>query len=94
MSQPERIQLSRRSGWRMPAGTVKVDRSTKWGNPFTHPKHAARDFRKWIHSDLADAQAMRAAAKAELRGLNLACWCAPDSRCHADVLLEIANDEA
>lgn len=32
---PKRIQLSRAKGWRMPAGAVKVDRSTKWGNPFT-----------------------------------------------------------
>ena len=32
---PDRIQLSRAKGWRMPPNTVKVDRSTKWGNPFT-----------------------------------------------------------
>lgn len=31
---PQRIQLSRKKGWRMPENTVKVDRSTKWGNPF------------------------------------------------------------
>ena len=31
---PKRIQLSRKKGWRMPPNTVKVDRSTKWGNPF------------------------------------------------------------
>jgi hypothetical protein len=31
---PERIQLSRTKGWRLPANTVKVDRSTRWGNPF------------------------------------------------------------
>ena len=31
---PRRVQLSRQKGWRMPANTVKVDRSTKWGNPF------------------------------------------------------------
>lgn len=31
---PQRIQLSRKKGWRMPPNTVKVDRSTKWGNPF------------------------------------------------------------
>ncbi|MGN7867742.1 DUF4326 domain-containing protein [Paracoccus sp. 22332] len=30
----ERIQLSRRKGWQMPPNTVKVDRSTRWGNPF------------------------------------------------------------
>jgi hypothetical protein len=27
----------------------------------------------------------------ELRGKNLACWCPLDGPCHADVLLEIAN---
>lgn len=31
---PERIQLSRAKNSRMPPNTVKVDRSTKWGNPF------------------------------------------------------------
>jgi hypothetical protein len=31
---PKRIQLRRSRGWRMPKNTVKVDRSTKWGNPF------------------------------------------------------------
>jgi hypothetical protein len=30
----------------------------------------------------------------ELRGKNLACWCALDQPCHADVLLELANAEA
>ena len=28
----------------------------------------------------------------ELRGKNLACWCKPGTPCHADVLLEMAND--
>jgi len=27
----------------------------------------------------------------DLEGKNLACWCKPGSPCHADVLLEIAN---
>lgn len=27
----------------------------------------------------------------EIRGHNLACWCRPGARCHADVLLELAN---
>lgn len=31
---PQRIQLSRRKGWRMPENTVKVCRPGKWGNPF------------------------------------------------------------
>lgn len=32
---PRRIQLSRAKGWRMPENTVKVDRSSKWGNPYS-----------------------------------------------------------
>lgn len=31
---PVRVQLKRTKGWRMPENTVKVDRTTKWGNPF------------------------------------------------------------
>jgi len=34
MTSPERIQLKRTKGWRMPANTVKVDRTTRWGNPW------------------------------------------------------------
>jgi hypothetical protein len=32
---PQRIQLRRSKGWRMPANTVKVDRTTLFGNPFS-----------------------------------------------------------
>lgn len=31
---PERIQLSRRRGWRKPDNTVVVSRPSRWGNPF------------------------------------------------------------
>lgn len=31
---PTRVQLRRTKGWQMPANTVKVDRSTRWGNPY------------------------------------------------------------
>lgn len=31
---------------------------------------------------------------AELRGKNLACWCAIGRPCHADVLLELANGDS
>ncbi len=31
---PQRIQLSRKKGWRLPEGAVSVARPTKWGNPF------------------------------------------------------------
>lgn len=31
--------------------------------------------------------------RSNLRGRDLACWCPLDRKCHADILLEIANDE-
>lgn len=31
---PERIQLSRKKGWRKPENTVVVSRPSRWGNPF------------------------------------------------------------
>jgi hypothetical protein len=34
VAEPQRIQLSRARGYRMPEGAVKVDRSTRWGNIF------------------------------------------------------------
>lgn len=37
-----RVQLKRTKGWRMPENTVKVDRSTRWGNPFVVGVHGTR----------------------------------------------------
>lgn len=90
----------------MPANTVKVDRSTKWGNPFVPGEPSPHDpellVRDRAHAvalyreSAARDPALVAAARAELRGKNLACWCPlpepgePD-HCHAAVLLEIAN---
>lgn len=31
---PERIQLRRTKGWRLPDGAIRVARPTQWGNPF------------------------------------------------------------
>ena len=36
---PKRIQLRRSKGWRMPPNTVKVDRSTRWGNVYRVERH-------------------------------------------------------
>jgi hypothetical protein len=34
------------------------------------------------------------AARSELAGHNLSCYCSPSEACHADLLLEIANGES
>lgn len=119
MIMPVRIQLKRSKGWRLPANTVKVDRTTKWGNPFIPgrdcrviPGRIVEDKRHAASLYLGFAplqQVLVAAARAELAGKNLACWCAlcdlhhlgrPSGndcpyceRCHADTLLKIANVE-
>lgn len=94
---PVRVQRSRAKGWRMPANTVYVGRPTKWGNPFK------------VGDRRDDGQAMDVAEIVvayeeyllwggggdieKLRGKNLACWCPLDQPCHADHLLELANDQ-
>jgi hypothetical protein len=102
---PQRIQLRRTKGWRMPENTVKVDRSTKWGNPFVPgkenpflPGSIVKDRRHAFVLYRAHAplnEQLVKSARAELVGKNLACWCPQDDPyddcCHAAVLLEIAN---
>ncbi len=102
---PIRVQLSRAKGWRMPANTVKVDRTTKWGNAWTvsdcasifevGPDRAAEMavslFRNGLMQGLPAVGFTAAEVSAELLGKNLACWCKIGSPCHGDVLLELAN---
>jgi hypothetical protein len=70
-------------------------------------EEAIATFSRWVHRDAGfeqlDSYSLKlldralgkpptlAEIKAQLRGKNLACWCALDAPCHADVLLEIAN---
>lgn len=89
---PKRIQLSRKKGWRMPANTAKVDRTTRYGNDFimateAHRGEAIARFRENAEWQMREGPAFYA----PLRGKNLACWCPLDKPCHADVLLELVN---
>lgn len=76
----------------IPPDAVYVGRPSKWGNPFEIGKDGTREeviekFRDWLLSQ----PTLVAEVKRELRGKNLVCWCHPQA-CHAEVLLEIAND--
>lgn len=57
---PHRVQLSRRKGWRMPENTVKVDRTTRFGNPY--------DWRDWQDDARSVTWALPTAAERET-------WC-------------------
>ena len=101
---PVRIQRKRTKGWRMPENTVYVGRPSKWGNPFSLKEPHLRFSEPWLVVDLFKRNLNSVLRPKrpypypdmivrELRGKNLACWCPLDQPCHADVLLEIANDE-
>ena len=70
---------------------VYIGRPSKWGNPFKLRHEDDRpavleQYRAWLMKQ----PALIEAAKRELRGKVLGCWCAPKA-CHGDVLAEIAN---
>jgi Domain of unknown function (DUF4326) len=95
MFKPRRIQLRRTKGWRKPANTVVVARPGKWGNPFKiesgqPAKSCVEKYACWLRTD-PQGLALTRAARRELKGKNLACWCALGQPCHSEVLLEIAN---
>jgi hypothetical protein len=106
---PIRIQRKRTKGWKMPPDTIYVGRPTVWGNSFvvgspfvrkkmqagggeisgntTSANDAVHFYRRFLTLEL------RIAARIHLRGKNLACWCPLDQPRHADVLLELANED-
>lgn len=53
-------------------------------------KVAVERFRVWAESTVGYA----ARARAELAGRDLMCWCPDGDPCHADVLLDLANQHA
>lgn len=107
----------------MPDNTVKVDRTTRFGNPWkagdpgrviivpgceislpmaVTTAGTVDRFRRWMLGEFADSHGhpiyeavippqVPRPSLTPLRGKNLACWCRLDQPCHADVLLELAN---
>lgn len=108
---PQRIQLSRAKGWRMPLNAKSVARPHAWGNPFrvgdnafVQVDPAIGDVGAGVEMPITQGLAVElfrawticrpdnvAEIRAELAGFDLACFCALDQPCHADVLLEVAN---
>lgn len=64
-------------------------------------RQAVDTYRRWLDGapfltgghELAGLPPTTAEIKAALRGHDLGCWCPLDQPCHADVLLELANQE-
>ena len=88
----------------MPPNTVSVCRPGRWGNPFkvgqTVPGNgvAIKTAREAVMAYQVNLlrgtlKVSVAEVRTELKGKNLACFCSLDSACHADVLLEVANEK-
>jgi excisionase family DNA binding protein len=69
---------------------VRIDRKSKWGNPFVIGKDGNRSeviekYRQWIANQPELLESLE-----ELRGKRLGCHCKPLD-CHGDVLIELLN---
>lgn len=92
---PKRIQRKRTKGWRKPENTVIVDRTSRWGNPFTVEEHGRERAIALYREQMAELKerdpAGYRALLEPLRGKDVACFCSLDQACHGDVLLELAS---
>jgi hypothetical protein len=86
---------------------IMIDRTTKWGCPFSHirdrktkakylvnsRKEAIEAYREWITK--GEGQYLLNDLH-ELKGKTLGCWCKDENgkgkSCHGDVLVELVND--
>ena len=93
----------------MPPNARKVDRTTKWGNPFRIGQIASHPLTKGsvyvanaeiavtlfaAYLDTRGGVKLLDVARNELRGKDLACWCKSGNACHGDVLLRAINEPA
>jgi hypothetical protein len=86
---------------------IMIDRTTKWGCPFSHirdrktkaqfrvnsRKEAIEAYKEWITK--GEGQYLLNDLH-ELKGKTLGCWCKDENgkgkSCHGDVLVELVND--
>jgi hypothetical protein len=97
---PVRVMRSRQKKQESPNGLpiIYVGRPTKWANPF---KIGSNGNGVTILTRAAVIELFEIVAKKqleldphwldELKGKNLSCWCGLDEKCHADILLTMAN---
>jgi len=78
----------------IPLGSsVFIGRPSPFGNPFViGPDGSREDVINKFHLYLVNTPELLARVRAELRGMDLVCFCAPEP-CHGDVLLHYANFE-
>lgn len=78
---------------------VYIGRPSKWGNPFSHLKVSAAEYRVSSREEAIESyrewiltQPELLEDLPELKGKILGCWCKPLA-CHGDILVELANSD-
>lgn len=82
----------------VPEGAEYVGRRDPWGriegskfaNPFSAKRYGREGAIERYREHLTSRPDLVEAARRELAGKDLACWCAPEA-CHADVLVEFVK---
>lgn len=97
---PNTVSVARPSKWGNPFAMAKAI-DVGYATPETAQAFVVQCFRDWNSPLTSTRWWMGPESDArrrpfvedldQLRGKNLACWCALDAPCHADVLLELAN---
>lgn len=103
MENPKRFQFEKeetqeKTRWpkykKLPEGVKNVGRPTKWGNPFKVKEHGREECLRLYRIFITEQIESGKLDISELRGKNLACYCKLEESCHADILLELANQPA
>lgn len=80
---------------------LMIDRSSKWGSPFSTKinsrakyivatrRESIEKHREWLTK--GEGQYLLKDLH-ELRGKILGCWCNPNQTCHGDILVKLVND--
>lgn len=91
------VNLRDYRGKALPAGTIRVDRKSRWGNPFVigaqdpcmprpykmRREHVIAHYGWWLDDRLSSDSAFLD----DLRDAEaVACWCAPEP-CHGDIIV-------
>lgn len=93
---PQRIQLRRIRGWRLPPGTINCARPGRYGNRYVIGQeiehvdghhilvrdraHAVALFGEWLDWQMSQFKTLRDGLRHDLGGRDLACWCPLDGK--------------
>lgn len=76
----------------IPDDAILVDRTTPWGNPYKLGVDGGLEqVAKLYIQYLIDNPSLVENIKINLKGKDLVCWCVPEQRCHAELLILLAN---